>query len=439
MAGVSSLASARILCQEERHCRREGSAWPARILTGMSTRRRPPRNSRRTPARTAAKTAAHDGATRDLRILAAIAEALNSAPDVQRALESTLAMVADLLGLQTGWVWLLDPEAGRFYNAAAQNLPPYLQEPVRMTGRSCWCIDEFREGNLTPKNIDVMECSRLRPAVKLKATDLTHGLAYHASIPLYFQEKPLGIMNVTGPAWRELTGDELRILSTIAYQVGIAIERARLAEDTARLARAEERSRIAREIHDTLAQALTAIALHLEGALRNLDTSPPRARERLERALAVARESLEEARRSVLNLRAAPPAPKPLPEALATLGRALTAETGIRVHVDAAHAPLPPQIETELFRIAQEALANVRRHAGATEVEIKLTAGPRRVRLAIRDNGHGFAPEAVPEGRLGLVGMRERAQLLGGWLRVRSARGRGTTVAAAVPLSEALP
>lgn len=405
----------------------------------MSRRTRPPRDPRATPARTAAKTAADDGPTRDLRILAAIAEALNSAPDVQRALESTLAMVADLLGLRTGWVWLLDPEAGRFYNAAAQNLPPYLQEPVRMTGRSCWCIDEFREGNLTPKNIDVMECSRLRPAVKLKATDLTHGLAYHASIPLYFQDKPLGIMNVTGPAWRELTADELRILATIAYQVGIAIERARLAEDSARLARAEERSRIAREIHDTLAQALTAIALHLEGALRNLDTSPPRARERLERALAVARDSLEDARRSVLNLRAVPPAPKPLPEALAALGRSLTAETGIRVHVDAAHAPLPPHIETELFRIVQEALANVRRHAGATEVEITLTAGPRRVRLAIRDNGHGFAPESVPEGRLGLVGMRERAQLLGGWLRVRSARGRGTTVMAAVPVSEARP
>jgi two-component system, NarL family, sensor kinase len=386
------------------------------------------------------KRAAEDGHTRDLRILAAIAEALNSAPDVQRALERTLAMVADLLGLRTGWVWLLDSAAGRFYNAAAQNLPPYLQEPVRMTGRSCWCIDEFREGNLTPKNIDVMECSRLRPAVKLKATDLTRGLAYHASIPLYFQEKPLGIMNVTGPAWRELTGDELRLLSTIAYQVGIAIERARLAEDSARLARAEERTRIAREIHDTLAQALTAIALHLEGALRAMETSPPRARTRLERALAVARESLEEARRSVLNLRAAPSAGTPLPEALAAIGRALTAETGIRAHVDApARGPLPPRIEAELFRIAQEALANVRRHAGATEVEITLRTTAREVRLAIRDNGHGFVPETVPEGRLGLVGMRERAQVLGGRLRVHSARGRGTTVTATVPLRETPP
>ncbi len=377
---------------------------------------------------------ADDRHTRELRILAAIAEALNSAPDVQRALERTLRMVADLLGLHTGWVWLLDPESRQFYSAAVRNLPPYLQEPVRMTGRSCWCIETFRDGELTPKNIDVLECSRLRPAVKKQATDQTRGLGYHASIPLYFQDKPLGILNVTGPSWRQLTADELRILSTIGYQVGIAIERARLAEDSARLARAEERARIAREIHDTLAQALTAIALHLDGAVRNLDSRPQRARARVVRALEVARESLEAARRSVLDLRTAPTAGKPLPEALAALGRALTAETGVRVHVRAAgdHA-LAPRIESELFRIAQEALTNVRRHAHAKEVEITLRSTPRRIRLSVRDDGQGFTPGTVPEGRLGLVGMHERAQLLGGWLRVTSARGRGTTVTASVP------
>jgi len=407
-------------------------------------RARRPRSTRRATARDGPTRPLSEGQgasetrhTRELQILAAIAEALNSAPDVQRALERTLAMVADLLRLRTGWVWLLDSEANRFYNAAVRNLPPYLQEPVRTTGRSCWCIEEFREGNLTPKNIDVMECSRLRPAVQRKATDLTRGLAYHASIPLYFQEKPLGIMNVTGPAWRELTADELRLLSTIAYQVGIAIERARLAEESARLARAEERSRIAREIHDTLAQSLTAIALHLEGALRSLEGSPERARSRLERALGVARESLEEARRSVLNLRAAPLAGKPLPEALAALGRRLTAETGVRVHVEApAGGSFPLPAEAELYRIAQEALANVRRHAGATEAKITLRAAPRRVRLSIHDNGHGFTASAMPGTRLGIVGMRERAQLLGGWLRVTSAPGRGTTVTASIPRHE---
>ncbi len=387
----------------------------------------------------------------ELRVLNAVAEALNSSPDVRQALERTLTLVASLLGLRTGWVWLLDPETQQFYSAAVQNLPPYLHEPVRMTGHSCWCIEEFNAGELTPKNIDVIECSRLRPAVKKKAVHLTHGLRYHASIPLYFQKKPLGIMNLTGPSWRRLSAGELRLLSTIAYQVGIAIERARLAEESARLARTEERARIAREIHDTLAQGLTAIALHLEGALTQLEGSPRRARERLERALEVSRESLEEARQSVLDLRAVPLAGKPLAEALTALGRRFTSETGVRVHVRAeagsrwpaaAFDALPERVEAELLRIAQEALTNVRKHAGAEEVQITLGRTGRRVLLTIRDDGRGFTPgRAGARGRhgVGILGMRERARLLGGSLRVASRPRRGTRIVAAIPLRETTP
>jgi two-component system NarL family sensor kinase len=375
--------------------------------------------------------------TRDVRIFNAIAEALNSAADVRQALTRTLALVADLLGLRTGWVWLLDPTTGQFYNAAAQNLPPYLQAPVRMTGRSCWCIEEFREGKLTPKNIDVLECSRLNGAVKDDALDATQGLRYHASIPLYFQDRPLGIMNVTGPSWRELTREELRLLATIAYQVGIAIERARLAEERAHLARAEERARIAREIHDTLAQGLTAIALHIEGAMNHLERNPERARERLQRALAMARESLEEARRSVLDLRSAPPEGKPLAEALGALGRVFTSETGIRVHLSVVgDSPLPLRVEAELFRIAQEALTNVRRHAQANEVTVILRIRPENVHLTLRDSGQGFDPRGVSGDGQGLVGMKERAKLLGGRLYVVSKPGRGTTLAVRVPLPQ---
>jgi len=149
-----------------------------------------------------------------------------------------------------------------------------------MAGSNCWCINDFNDGELTPKNIPVLECSRLRPAVRARDVEVTQGLAYHASIPLYFQDTPLGIINLTGPSWRKLSREELRLLSTIAYQVGIAIERARLAEQSTRLARAEERARIAREIHDTLAQSLTAISLDVEGALRHLEGNPTLARER---------------------------------------------------------------------------------------------------------------------------------------------------------------
>jgi two-component system NarL family sensor kinase len=370
---------------------------------------------------------------RDLRILKEIAEVLNGATDVEQALRASLARVADLLGLHTGWIWLIDPQTGRFYSATAQDLPPFLADPVRMTGKTCWCIDAFRSGELTAENIDVIECSRLRAALGAERP-ATRGLRYHASVPLYFGERQIGIMNVATPAWRKLTRRELDLLSTIASQVGVAIERARLAEESVRLARGEERTRIARDLHDTLTQGLTAIGLHVEAALTGVPD--PAARAELERALDVTRTSLEEARRALRELRGSPLNGRPLPEAIAGLGRELTAETGIRVHVRSnTRSPLPSAVEEQLFRIASEALTNVRRHARARDVDVTLTRKGREIRLTIADDGTGFARRTTTGG-FGIEGMRERARLLGGRLVVRSRPGGGTQIIAVVPNHE---
>lgn len=125
-------------------------------------------------------------------MLYAVSEALNSAKDVQEALKQTLALVAGLLGRRTAGHGCLTPQTGQFSNAAAQNLPPYLQQPVRMTGHSCWCLSAFRDGQLSPRNVAVIECSRLCPAVEAGLIEATAGLRFHASIPLYCQEKPPG-------------------------------------------------------------------------------------------------------------------------------------------------------------------------------------------------------------------------------------------------------
>jgi two-component system NarL family sensor kinase len=423
----------------------------------------PPRPSRRT--RSGRRTPIR-ATERDLRILKEIAEVLNGATDVEQALRASLARVADLLGLHTGWIWLIDPQTGRFYSATAQDLPPFLADPVRMTGKTCWCIDAFRSGELTAENIDVIECSRLRAALPPRRSagggprnqhwlsrgrerprhgkrasgtpalgaerPATRGLRYHASVPLYFGERQIGIMNVATPAWRKLTRRELDLLSTIASQVGVAIERARLAEESVRLARGEERTRIARDLHDTLTQGLTAIGLHVEAALTGV--ADPGARDELERALDVTRTSLDEARRALRELRGSPLNGRPLPEAIAGLGRELTAETGVRVHVRSNNrAPLPSPVEEQLFRIASEALTNIRRHAHARDVDVTLTRKGREIRLTIADDGTGFGRRTRGEG-FGIEGMRERARLVGGRLVVRSNPGGGTQVVAAVPL-----
>lgn len=368
-----------------------------------------------------------------LEIVGEVAEALSTSPNVQQALERTLELVTGLLGLETGWVWLIDPETGHIYAAAARNLPPYLQEPVRMSGASCWCINEFRGGSLNARNIDVMACSRLLPAVRDRATDLTRGLAHHASVPLSFQGKQLGIMNITAPAMRKLTKGELRLLATIGLQVSIAIERARLAEESAMLARSDERTRLARDIHDTLAQGLAALTLQIETALQHVGRNPERVRERMEKALATARASLDEARRSVTALRAGATSGKPLAQALAAFARELTSESGIRVAFEArGDCALDAAVEEELFRIAQQALTNVRQHAQAKTAAVTLECTKRNARLTVEDDGRGFDLRRVAAGRHGITGMRERARAAGGTLRITSTDS-GTRVLATVP------
>jgi len=366
-----------------------------------------------------------------LEIVGEVAEALTTSHSVEQALDKTLELVTGLLGLETGWVWLFDPDTGHIYAAAARNLPPYLQEPVRMSGAPCWCINEFRDGSLSARNIDVMECSRLRPAVR--DADLTHGLAHHASVPLVFQGKQLGIMNITAPAMRRLTKSELSLLATIGLQVSIAIERARLAEESAMLVRADERARLARDIHDTLAQGLAALTLQIETALQHVGRNPDRVRERMEKALATARASLDEARRSVTALRAGATAGKPLAQALASLARELTSESGIRVSFDARGAcELDAATEEELFRIAQQALTNVRQHAHAKTAAVTLECTRRQAKLNIEDDGIGFDVRRVAPERHGITGMRERARAAGGSLRIESKAKRGTRVIATV-------
>lgn len=372
---------------------------------------------------------------RELAILNTFARALNASVDLDELLADALAQVAELLGLRTGWVLLLAEATCRPYMAAGQNLPPGLTaDPERMTGR-CYCLDTFCRGDLGgAANVNVVTCSRLKQLV-----DGTDGLRYHASIPLYARGKRLGMLNVVSPDWRQLGPDELRLLNTIGDMLGIAIERARLHAASHRAGVTEERNRLAREIHDTLAQGLTAIALQLEAAEALLDqqANPERVRRATTAALALARENLEEARRSVFDLRAAPLEGRTLPQALLALAAEATEAGGVRVAVETNgdDRPLPSRIEAGLYRIAQEALTNALRHASAERISVHLIVRRDRVRLILEDDGIGFDPDRTSEGRFGLVGVRERTRLLRGDFSLESSPGAGTRVEVNVPLT----
>lgn len=373
---------------------------------------------------------------RELSILNAIAEALNREVDLSRALEVSLAQVAKLLDLQTGWIWLLREDTGESYLAAALNLPPALANtPQRMEG-SCYCLDTFRAGDLEgAANVNVVTCSRLK-----WLEDGTGGLRYHASIPLYAHGKQLGVLNVASPDWRQLSAADLRLLYTVGDLVSIAVERARLFARQAEFGATAERNRLAREIHDTLAQGLAAITLQLETADALLETGvgPDRAQQAIGQALSLARANLEEARRSVLDLRAAPLEGRTLAHALGALAEESSrpGSAPVRFHATGGSRPLPSRVEAGLYRIAQEAVANAVRHAAAHVIRLKLLAQPGQVRLLVIDDGCGFDAHNIPKDRYGLAGISERVHLLGGKLTLQTSPGHGTRLEVEVPLDE---
>ena len=370
----------------------------------------------------------------ELSVLNAIAESLNREVDLSRALKITLSQVVELFNLKTGWIWLLQEGSEEPYLAASLSLPPALEDNPRKMEGWCTCLTSYVEGNLDgAANVNVITCSRLSGLV-----DGTDGLRYHSSVPLYApQGKRLGILNVVSGDWRELSQDDLRLLYTIGDLLSIAIERARLFEQSAEFGAAQERNRLARDIHDTLAQGLAAITLQLETAelLMESEGASPETRQRVHKSLELAQENLAAARLSVTDLRAAPLEGRSLAQALADLVE--EQKTGrsrkIELLIFGGNHPLPQRVEIGLYRIAQEAINNALLHADAQHIKLELSITTDEVRMTIKDDGQGFDPANIGEDRFGLTGMNERAKLLDGTLNILTTPGKGTWLEVRVP------
>lgn len=193
-----------------------------------------------------------------------------------------------------------------------------------------------------------------------------------------------------------------------------------------------ERSRIAREIHDTLAQGFVALSVQLQIVGRSLSNSPEAARQHLDEAQELARTGLDDARRAIWELRSQNAENDDFATRLKQMADRVTAQSGLKtqIEVHGAYRPIAEAIESELLRIAQEAVTNVVRHAAASQINIQLHFSRRRVKMTIADNGRGFSAEApsAADGHFGIIGMRERVQQMGGHIAVSSRPGEGTQV-----------
>jgi signal transduction histidine kinase len=195
-----------------------------------------------------------------------------------------------------------------------------------------------------------------------------------------------------------------------------------------------ERQRLAGEIHDTLAQGFTSIVTLIQAAEAGLDAEASGPRRHLDLALSAARENLAEARTLVTVLSPAALGSGNLGDALRRVTETTGAETGLRAHAEVIGTvrSLPTRTEVVLLRVGQEALANVRKHAAAQQVTVRLEYAEGLVRLAVADDGTGFDPQAAHDG-YGLRSMQDRVRQVGGTVRVTSALGSGTEVCAEVP------
>jgi signal transduction histidine kinase len=265
------------------------------------------------------------------------------------------------------------------------------------------------------------------------------------AVPLTGDEGALGAL-VVRTRRRRPSEQTMSLFRAIGDQVGLALRTAALSAQSQRTAVLSERARLAREIHDTLAQQLTAVVLQLEAAEGLVARDADRAHRAVEVARGMARSALQEARRSVWDLRPTPLTATGLVAALAAEVNGWRERSGIAATFRGAGSdrplPLTPTAEVALLRILQEALTNVARHSDAARVDVRLSRVGDEVRLTVEDDGRGFVTDAdTRAGSFGLIGMAERARLAGGTLTVMSTPGKGTTVAVQVPLGdrEAVP
>jgi signal transduction histidine kinase len=263
----------------------------------------------------------------------------------------------------------------------------------------------------------------------------TPGLRSMLSVPLKVDNQAIGALNVLDKPG-EITQEDIRVISLFADQAAIIIEHVRLQRQAEQVAVLEERQRLARELHDSVTQALYSVTLYADAARMALSAKQWEALDRnLQEVRKMAREAMYDMRLLVFELRPMMLEKEGLASALRARLVAVEGRAGLKTEVLVeGERRLPIQIEEELYRIAQEGLNNVIKHAKASEVRIHITYEENAVRLQMTDDGIGFDTQiAHSDGGVGLPSIQERVKQLGGNLEIESTLGEGTHLNVRIP------
>src|SRR5450432_473216 len=370
-------------------------------------------------------------------------DVLATAPDPENFIGQMLSTMARLLNAQSVVLWLLDKSTDSLLLRSAwedENLPgpdpehPFIKDPsmwkqnpvmqeLIFTGAPVVCDDIETDPRVSGDWADYLKRKRTRRFL---------------AVPMFIGGEVrgfVGIRHFHGGSYRP---EEIELTQALAHQVMLALQLNEFAEQGHRAAVFEERNRMARDIHDTLAQGFTGVIVQLEAAEDAISCGRQKeADKHLHRAAALARQSLKEARRSVHALRPDALERDNFWEALKGIIKGTTAGTALHTTCELRGKlpDLPPLWEENLLHIGQEALTNTLKYADAKNFRARLSCDVKGVRLELLDDGAGFELNDR-DGGLGLTGMRERVDQMNGQIEITSAQGQGTKVVVALPLNQ---
>jgi signal transduction histidine kinase len=341
--------------------------------------------------------------TQELQMLLDVSAVANSSLELNETLERTLDLIVILVGAARAGVILRDEQTGELVPHVLRPLQSITQDDLSKMIVFCRAVSDSGESlYVVPNSAQGL----LEPG---------------ALLPLRIRDRGLGILVIIGSRETIFSEAQLALFQSIADQLSVAIENARLFEKNEQAAVAAERNRLARDLHDAVTQTLFSSSMIADVLPKIWERNPEEGRRRLEELRQLTRGALSEMRTLLVELRPAALVDTDLGDLIGHQVNAFIARTRLNVEYkrNCTHNP-PPGIKDAFYRIAQEAFNNIAKHAEASQVHVELNCDPKRVTLVIRDNGMGFDPFLSDQEGLGLKIMKERAQNVGAKLKIQS-------------------
>ncbi|HLB13151.1 MAG TPA: GAF domain-containing sensor histidine kinase [Dehalococcoidia bacterium] len=367
--------------------------------------------------------------------LNSISTAVSSSLDLNDVMVAAIDSVMELMEAEAGEIWLVEEKGNEVALAVHRGAFP---ESFREIER--FPLGEGFPGRAALTGQPMVTQNLAEEVLYLRESVKELNFHFFACLPLKSRGNVLGTLDIASRQQRELTSRDLQLLSSIGSIIGVAIDNAALHQKVQNYAVLVERERIAREMHDGLAQILGYVNTKTQAAKKLLSQGQvTQAEEALRQLEEAAREVYADVREAILGLRATTSSSHGLVHTVREYLEWFSRQNSIQAEVMIEGEPiasLEPSLEIQLIRIVQEALSNVRKHARAQKTWVQFSSANGHLCLAVSDDGQGFDPERVARGlwpQFGLQTMRERAESIGGTFDVSSAPGQGTTVKVTVP------